>query len=451
MIDILQSAVSFVVAIGILVTVHEFGHFWVARKLGVKVLRFSVGFGKPLFKKTGKDGVEYVVAAIPLGGYVRMLGESDDEVTEANRHQAFNHKPLSVKAAIVIAGPMLNFIFAILAYWLMYTVGIPGQVAMLGEIEPNSIAAHADMKPDEQIVQISEQKTATWSAVNAALLDVVIDSDEFTIHTVTEYGSQRRYTLPVEDRANLLDDKGVVRNLGLNRWRPPVWIGKVVAGGAADKAGFQKGDLVLSADDQSISNWRQWVEYISQRPGQDIKVTVRRSGGETSVTVRPEPVDYEGKTIGRIGVHGHIPDEVRERHLAVEQYGLIEGGFQSISKTWDLSILMLKMLGKMVVGEASHKNISGGITIAQYAGITAELGWLEFVRFLALISISLGVLNLLPIPMLDGGHLLYYVIESVHGRPLSEQAMAMGQQIGISFLFLLMLLAFYNDFNRLFG
>lgn len=451
MIDILQSIISFIVAIGILVTVHEFGHFWVARKLGVRVLRFSVGFGKPLFKKTGRDGVEYVVAAIPLGGYVRMFGEEDDDITESNKHESFNHKPLSVKTAIVVAGPMLNFIFAIAAYWLMYTVGIPGQVAMLGAIQPDSIAAQAGMRPNEQIVRIVEQPTPTWSTVNAALLDAAIDHDRFTIDTMTASGTERRYTLEVVDRANLLDDKGVVHNLGLRPWRPPVWIGKVVADSPAEQAGLEKGDHIIRADKQEIRDWLQWVEYISQRPDQDIEITLLRRGEQVNTIIRPKATTVEGQVIGRIGVQGMIPDDIRRQHLATEQYGFVESAFQSIGKTWDLSVLMLKMLGKMLVGEASHKNISGPITIAQYAGITAELGWLEFVRFLALVSISLGVLNLLPIPMLDGGHLLYYVIESVRGKPLSENAMAVGQQVGITLLFLLMILAFYNDFSRLFG
>lgn len=451
MFDIFQSVVAFTIAIGVLVTIHEFGHFWVARRFGVKVLRFSIGFGKPLIKKVGKDGVEYVVAAIPLGGYVKMFGETDDEVDVSNQHQSFSHKPLRVKSAIVIAGPALNFIFSILAYWLVYMIGIHGQIAVLGEISPGSVAAQAGMQPNEQIVRIGEKETVTWAAVNAALLDAVINYDQFFVYTITEYGASRRYILDVAGRENLLDDQGIVRNLGLQPWQPPVWIGKVVPGGSADKAGFHEGDRIISADGHKIYHWGQWVKYISRRPEQNIQINLDRNGEQITAVIKPQAVIIENQTIGRIGVHGYIPEEVRNKHLVTERYGIASAGIQSVSKTWELSLLMLKMLGKIIIGEASHKNISGPVTIAQYAGVTVELGWLEFIRFLALISISLGVLNLLPIPMLDGGHLLYYVIEFIHGKPLSEQVMAMGQQIGITLLFLLMLLAFYNDFTRLLG
>ena len=451
--EFVQSLVSFIVAIGILVTVHEFGHFWVARKMGVKVLRFSVGFGKPIYSREGRDGTEYVIAAIPLGGYVRMLGEGDDEITEENRHQAFNHKSLKAKAAIVVAGPLFNFIFAVLAYWLMFVVGIPGQIPQVGEITEHSVADRAGMRANEIILGVNSINTPTWSVVNSELLDAVLSDDTVEIHTrAVGYQSTKQYRLIIDDRSVLLDENGLIRNLGIQAWQPPVWIGDITPDGAAQAAGFKKADRVLSVDGQTVNDWKQWVEYISARPGISIAVEIERSGDRQLIMVTPRSVlDDSGKMIGRIGVGRYIPEEVRQQHLAEIKYGAIPALGHALLKTWEFSALTVRMLWRMVIGEASHKNISGPITIAQYAGIAAGLGWLEYVRILAIISISLGVLNLLPIPMLDGGHLLYYVIESVRGGPLPDQAYIIGQQIGIVFLILLMSLAFYNDFSRLLG
>jgi regulator of sigma E protease len=448
-----QSLLSFIVAIGILVTVHEFGHFWVARKVGVKVLRFSVGFGKPLFKRLGKDGTEYVIAAIPLGGYVRMLGEGDDEVTEENRHQAFNFQSLKAKTAIVVAGPLFNFIFAIMAYWLMFVVGIPGQIPQIGSIVEGSIADRAGMRANEIIVSINGNEAQTWSVTNSELLDAVLSDNVLEIQTRTvKYQTPQRYNLSIDDSSALLDDRGLIHNLGIKAWKPPVWIGEVSPDGAAAEAGIRRGDRVLAADGQPVTNWTDWVSYISARPDTPIYVEVEREGEVRVIPVTPRVVvNEDGKLIGRIGVGHHIPDEVRQRHLSEVRYDVLPAFAQAVQKTWEFSALTVRMLGRMIIGEASHKNISGPITIAQYAGVAASLGWLEYVRILAIISISLGVLNLLPIPMLDGGHLLYYVIESIRGGPLSDQAYAIGQQVGILFLLLLMSLAFYNDFSRLLG
>lgn len=449
--EFLVSLLSFIVAIGILVTVHEFGHFWVARKMGVKVLRFSVGFGKPLFKHVGKDETEYVIAAVPLGGFVRMLGEDDDEVTDENRHLAFNHKSLKAKTAIVIAGPLFNFIFAIVAYWLMFVVGIPGQIPQIGEIMPASIADKADMRPDEVIMRVNGNLTLTWSETNAELLDAALSDDVINIETQTINHSLRLYRLTIDDRSVLLDDKGLIHNLGIKAWRPPVWIGEILPGSAAESAGFIKEDRVLAANGEPVKYWSDWVEYIRARSDIPIVVSIERQGIPLTVTVTPAAVIEEGEVIGKIGVGHFIPESVRQQHRSEIKYGPLSALGHAVIKTWEFSALTVRMLGRMIIGEASHKNISGPITIAKYAGIAASLGWLEYVRILAIISISLGVLNLMPIPMLDGGHLLYYVIESVRGGSLSDQAYAIGQQIGIVFLLLLMSLAFYNDFSRLFG
>jgi regulator of sigma E protease len=450
--DFLQGLVAFIVAIGVLVTVHEFGHFWVARKLGVRVLRFSVGFGKPLLRRIGKDGTEYVIAAIPLGGYVRMLGEQDDEINEQNRHEAFNHKSLKAKSAIVIAGPLFNFAFAVIAYWLMFVVGIPGQIPQIGEIVPSSIADKAGMRVNEVITHINGNVTPTWSVTNSELLDAILSDNRVTIRTRTLHQNLHQYILHIDDTSQLLDDNGLLKNLGIISWQPPVWIGEVQAGGAADEAGLIKGDRVLAVDGTAISSWGQWVDYIRHRPNTELQVEIERANDQLVISVVPKPVvSEEGEIIGLIGVGRYIPEELLNAHRAEVKHGPVTALAEAMSKTWEFSALTVRMLGRMLIGEASHKNISGPITIAQYTGIAAGLGWLEYIRILAIISISLGVLNLLPIPMLDGGHLLYYVIESVRGAPLSDQTYAIGQQIGIVILLLLMSLAFYNDFSRLLG
>jgi len=453
MMDLLQTILSFIVAIGILVTVHEFGHFWVARKLGVKILRFSVGFGKPLLRRVDRHGTEFVIAAIPLGGYVRMLGEDDDELTDDNRHLAFNLKPVKSRIAIVLAGPLFNFLFAVAAYWLMYSVGVPGLKPVIGDIVSPSIAARAGMQADEHIISVNGIATPTWAVANTTLLDAALGSDTLSIRTLALNGNAgREYRLELGDGSSLLDEKGIIHNLGILPWRAPVWIGDITTGSAADLAGLQKGDRVIRADGIAIENWEQWVDYISARADTPIQLELERAGTALMLEVTPKPfIRDDGKSIGRIGVNSFVPDEVRRQHLAVVRYSPLAALGKAASETTALSILMLRMLGRMVIGDVSHKNISGPITIAQYAGASAGHSWLEFVRFLALISISLGVLNLLPIPMLDGGHLLYYVIESVRGGPLSEQAQTFGQQVGIILLVLLMGLAFYNDFARLAG
>jgi len=454
--DLAYSVLFFVVAIGVLVTVHEFGHFWVARRLGVKVLRFSVGFGRPLWsRRAGADATEYVVATIPLGGYVKMLDEHEGEVPAAERHRAFNRKPLGVRTAVVAAGPAFNFLFAVLAYWLVLVIGVNGLKSLVGEVEPGSPAAQAGVRAEDRVVAVDGRETPTWEAVVQTVLGRALDEEHVPVTVVRADGSRERLTL---DLSHIVVDEltrgRFFETFGMQPRRPslPPVIDRVQSGGAAEAAGLQAGDRVVSANGTPIESWQAWVEYVRGHAGERLEVVVERHGTRTQVTLTPEAVQSEGETIGRIGAWPAPPPEEELSTLYVTQR---EGPLTAVGgafvQTWDTTALTLRMLWKMVLQEVSVENLSGPISIAQYAGYTAQIGAARFFEFLAIVSISLGILNLLPIPVLDGGHLLYYVIEFFKGRPLSEEAQAAGQRVGIVLLVGLMGLAFYNDLARLFG
>lgn len=450
----LVSALSFLVAIGVLITVHEFGHFWVARRLGVRVLRFSIGFGKPLWKRVGgADQTEYVLAAIPLGGYVKMLDEHEGDVEPAELHRAFNRQPLWRRTAIVSAGPVFNFLFAIVAYWAVFMGGVEGVKPVIGEVAEASIAASGGLQQGDELVAVDGKRTQTWDIATLALLDTAMEGEVSRIEVRRE-GTLRMVELDLSRDNRLLEGTFILETLGIRPWRPvlPPVIDRVVSGGAADTAGLRGGDLIISADDQPIDDWAAWVDYVQSHPGQPIAVGIERDGARTSIQLTPEPVSDGGTgTVGRIGAYVRMPQGLGESMRTEVRYGPVDALTESLRKSWSMSVLMLKMLGKMVVGEASVENLSGPISIAQYAGQSASVGLVPFIMFLAVISISLGIINLLPIPLLDGGHLLYYMIEAVKGGPLSETAQALGQRFGIAFLILLMGLAFYNDLSRVFG
>ncbi len=451
--SVLVSVISFIVAIGVLITVHEFGHFWVARRLGVKVLKFSVGFGRPLWSRRGKvDGTEYVIAAIPLGGYVKMLDEHEGDVTPEERARAFNRQALWKRSAIVVAGPVANFLFAIVAYWLVFVSGVEGTRPVIGEVEPASIAATSGFLAEDEIVAVAGQATPTWDATTLALLDAAIEGGGTDVE-VRRSGSLRLVRLELGSGTEVLEGKFILEAIGLSPWRPriaPV-IDRVLDGGAADAGGLRGGDRVLSADGEPMEDWGQWVEYVRARPGQRLSITVDRDGARLALTLEPERIEENGQPIGRIGAYPRVPPDLLEGMRAEVRYGPLEALGRSLAKTYRMSVLMLKMLGKMLVGQASIENISGPISIAQYAGQSASIGVVPFVLFLAVISISLGIINILPIPLLDGGHLLYYAVELIKGSPLSEAAQILGQKMGIVLLLLLMGLAFYNDLARLIG
>lgn len=447
------SLVSFIVVIGVLVTVHEYGHFWVARRLGVKVLRFSIGFGKPLWTRNfGKDATELVVAAIPLGGYVKMLDEREGEVAEEELERAFNRQPVSTRIAVVVAGPAANFLFAILAYWIMFVSGVTGLKPVVGEVLPSSYAAAAGIRAGDEILSIENQPTPTWETAIMALLTANLDGKNIVNLRVVDSAGNERYLQAFFGTPDaLLKKGGVLDNFGLGPWRPPAVIERLVEGGAGERAGILPGDKVVHAGDTPISNWEQWVEYVRARPGERITMQVMRQGKVVELSVTPDRESENGNSIGRIGAYVQLPGEQERATMrVVVRYGLLEAVPEALYKTWDVTTLTLRTLWKMVNGRASVENLSGPISIARYAGQSASVGLATFLGFLGIVSVSLGVLNLLPVPILDGGHLLFYLVEIVKGSPLSETAQLVGQKIGITLLLALMSLAFYNDLVRLF-
>ena len=448
----LISLLAFIVAIGVLVTVHEFGHFWVARRLGVKVLRFSIGFGKPLWQRRfGADNTELVVAAIPLGGYVKMLDEHEGEVPATELDRAFNRQPVRSRMAIVVAGPLFNFLFAIAVYWLMFVAGVPGLRPVVGAVMPDSYAEQAGIVSGDEILAVGATATPTWETTVLALLDASLGGHDAVALTVrSSQGVERHLLASFESSDQLLKKGGVLENFGLTPWQPPAVIDRLIEDGAGARAGLQPGDRIVQADAVAISSWSRWVDYVRARPGQLIEVRVLRSGQETVLGLTPDSVADAGQTIGRIGAYVRLPDDDQRATMrVVVRYGPLQAVSEALGKTWDVTTLTLRTLWKMVSGGASVENLSGPISIAQYAGQSAVVGLAAFLGFLGIVSVSLGVLNLLPIPVLDGGHLLYYLLELVKGSPVSEATQLLGQKIGIALLLALMTLAFYNDLIRL--
>lgn len=451
---ILWSILAFIVAIGILVTVHEFGHYWVARRAGIKVLRFSVGFGRPLLRwRRGADRTEYVIAAIPLGGYVKMLDEREAEVPEAERHRAFNVQPLYKRTAVVLAGPLFNFLFAVLAYMAIGMLGTVEMRPVLGPVAQDTPAAEAGFQEGDELLAIDGRDTPTWQRTAMALVDAGFHRDDIPVEVRGEDGRARALVLDM----TLAGDIGRADNLlalaGFRPWTPPLdpLLGHVVEDGPAARAGLVAGDRIVAVNGEPIDEWRALVEWIEQHPGETLTLTIEREGQRESVQARLDSVEAGGRTIGQLGVGPEVPEGAYERLYREVQYGPVGALGHGLASTWDASILTVKILGRMVIGQASLQNLSGPLTIGQFAGDTASLGVVPFLGFLAIVSISLGIINLLPIPILDGGHLLYFAVEAVRGKPLSEYAQAVGQQVGLLLLFLLMGLAFYNDLARLFG
>ncbi len=451
--EILFKILAFIVAIGILVTVHEFGHFWVARRLGVRVLRFSIGFGRPLLRRLGRDGTEYVVAAIPLGGYVKMLDEREGDVPPEQRDQAFNRKPLWARNAVVVAGPMFNFLFAILAYWLVFVAGTVELRPIIGPVAEATPAARAGLSEGDELLRIAGEPTPTWQRALMVLLVEGVGATALPVTVRTAEGRDRATTLNVAAAGQLGAERDVLGSLGLQPYMPTIdpVIGEVVSGAPGDEAGLMSGDAIVSIDGEPVGDWVAAVEAIQARPGATVPIVVRRDGGERTLTVALERVEAGGEVIGRLGAGPQVDPALYEDLRREVRYGPLDAVQRSVTATWELTSLTLQLMWQMAIGEASIKNLSGPINIADFAGQSASLGLAQFLKFLAVVSVSLGVLNLLPVPILDGGHLLYNTIEWIRGRPLSEHAQGVGVQIGLIMLFMLMSVAFYNDLARLFG
>jgi regulator of sigma E protease len=447
--SLLVTLLAFVVALGTLIVIHELGHYSVARLCGVKVLRFSVGFGAPLWRRRfGPDQTEWVVAAFPIGGYVKMLDEREGDVMPQERDRAFNRQSVYRRIAIVAAGPIANFLLAIVVYWAVFLHGVPGVKPVLGAALPASPAAQAGVASGETILRIGDQPVTTWEDVRWVLLEQAVDKHSVSVEVQNEKGqiAFRRLDLSGLGAADL--DSDFLNKIGLTRFSPAV-IGQVLAGKAGERAGLRAGDVVLAVDAKPITSWEELVAAVQPSAGKQLVLTIQRGNETLEIPVVPEGVEEGGRSVGRIGVARDVA--LLEKQLIQVRYGPVAALGQAVVKTWDISVLSLQMLGKMITGQVSLKNLSGPITIADYAGQSAQMGWLYYLRFIALISISLGVLNLLPVPVLDGGHLMYYIVEIIKGRPVSERALEIGQRIGMVVLFSLMAFAIYNDIHRLVG
>jgi regulator of sigma E protease len=450
----LFTILSFVVAIGILVSVHEFGHFWVARKLGVKVLRFSIGFGPALWKRTGKvDSTEYVVAAIPLGGYVKMLDEREGEVAEEEVHRAFNRQSLSVRSAVVAAGPLFNFLFAILAYWMIFVSGDVGTKPVVGQVDPATIAYQAGFQVGDEIISTSGKETSTWESFIYTLISESSGDEDIVVLVRDVRENQRERIFPIDRMASVMEEKDFISKIGFEVARPklPAVVGDLVPGESAQVSGLTSGDKILTIAGEEVEDWPGLVAYIQKHPDTTQEITIDRNGEVKSLNLKIGKLKVKDQVVGRIGAGVHIPEGLLDDYRSEIKLDPISAVGASLSKTWDMSIFMLRMLGKMVTGKASIDNLGGPISIAQTAGKSASFGALYFLKFLAIVSISLAVLNLLPVPVLDGGHLLFFFVEAIKGSPLSEQVQMVGQKIGIIALLLLMGVAFYVDISRMLG
>lgn len=448
----LLSILAFLVCIGILVAVHEYGHFWVARRLGVRVLRYSLGFGYKLWGRTSpRTGTEFRVCAIPFGGYVKMLDEREGPVDEADKPYAFNRQHPLKRIAIVFAGPGVNILFAIFAYWLVLMIGVSAIKPVIGSVPSGSEAAQAGLTKGDRIVAVGSTDIQTWQALRLTLLERALDGGRVRLTVVEQDGSRYRTYMQLQ---------GVPKNpaklfpkLGLSPYRPPATpvVARIMPDTPAARSGLQAGDKILAVGGQAMKSPRALVKWIEAHPGDKARLKVKRDGEILTLTVTLGRGTENGKTVGHLGVAIGVDLQAWKAMRTTRQFGPLEAIPAAVSKTWDVTVLTLQLMGQMIVGDISWHNISGPIRIAQYAGQTASIGLAAFIGFMALVSISLAIINLLPIPVLDGGHLLYYAIEWIRGRPLPESVQNAGQQAGLVALMLLMGVAFYNDILHLLG
>ena len=447
--DIVWSVVGFIVAMSVLVCFHEFGHYWVARRMGVKVLRFSLGWGKPFKTFVTRDGVEWSIAPLPIGGYVKMLDEREGPVPAGLRHLAFNNQSVAKRAAIVAAGPVFNFALAIALYWLVFIVGVQGLKPLIAEPPPGSAAAAAGLHEGDEVLAVDGEAVQVWSVLGTELIDRVLDGKSLQL-TVRGKGEA-----PREVRLDLtgvrVDPEVLFDDLGLAPFEPkaaPILRG-LEPGMPAEAAGLRDDDRVLSINGEVINGAAQLVKWIRARPGEVVQMQIDRGGERIERQVVLASAVADGKTYGRLGAGVAMPPDLWQDLRAERRLDAVAAVPAAAEQTWRMSWLTLRMLGRMVIGDVSVKNVSGPIQIAQVAGDSARIGLVSFLSFMAIVSVSLGVLNLLPVPVLDGGHLLLFAIEWVKGRPLSERAVAASQYLGMAFIGMLMVLAFYNDIMRL--
>lgn len=450
MLSVLWNLAAFIIALGVLITVHEFGHFWVARRCGIRVERFSIGFGKALWRRFDKQGTEFIIALIPLGGYVKMLDERVEPVAPEMRHSAFNNKTVGQRAAVIAAGPIANFLFAIFAYWLVFIIGVPGVRPVVGDITPNSIAAQAQIAKGTELKAIDGIETPDWDAVRMALVAKI--GDRQTIVTVAPFGTNQRQDkiLDLQHWAFEPDKQDPVASLGIQPRSAQIdtVLAEVQSDSAAQKAGLQAGDRNVKVDGQPLTQWMTFVNLVRDNPGRALVLDIERQGSPLSVTLTPDTKSTKGKAEGFAGVVPKViplPDEYK----TVRQYGPFAAIAEATDKTWQLMSLTVRMLGKLITGDVKLNNLSGPISIAQGAGMSAEFGLIYYLMFLALISVNLGIINLFPLPVLDGGHLLFLAIEKLKGGPVSERVQDFSYRIGSILLVLLMGLALFNDFSRL--
>ena len=445
----MQSLIFFIIALSLLVVIHEFGHYWVARRCGVKVLRFSVGFGQKLWSKQLKNGTEFVIAALPLGGYVKMLDEREAPVAEAELDQAFNRQPLRNRVAIVSAGPIANLLFAVFAYWVIMVTGVPGLKPIIDDVTADSPAAMAQLIPGEEIIAVNGKATPTVNSLFQQWLKFALSGETVTLTTrITDIESTKQLTLP---KLGLDDAGSLFSQIGIKTVQPdmPPILGEIVADSPAERAGLQTGDELISADGKQLSSWQAWVALIQSSADEEMSIEILRDGQVEQLDITPVA---DENNVGRIGAavntEGYeIPAELRSEL----RYGPLAAIPQAFSQTWQFSVTTLSGLWGMLIGTVSSDNLGGPIAIAQFAGDSAQQGLIAFISFLAMISISLGILNLLPVPVLDGGHLLMYFFEWVRGKPLPESVQIQGQKIGLFLILLLMVFAFTNDIARLIG
>lgn len=450
--NLLHTIAAFIVALGILIVVHEYGHYLVARLCGVKVLRFSVGFGRTLLRwQRGPDDTEWVIAAVPFGGYVKMLDEREGPVPPHEVARAFNRQSVWKRFLIVVAGPLFNFVFAVAVYAGLFMHGLPEARPVLAEPASGTLAAAAGLHAGDTVRATDGDPLATWQDLRWRVLQAALQAKPIRLETLDERGHIGDTTLDLSGFSAADVEGDVLDRAGLRLYRAPLApiLGRLVSGGAAERSGLKEGDHVASVDGRPVDTWEALVNVIRASPGVRLHVAVERAGHALALDVVPEPIQNGDARIGRIGAAPYVPPGQIDRILIRVQYGPLESLAKALDKTFSISAFSLKMLGKMIVGEISWRHLSGPVTIADFAGQSAQLGWVSYLTFLALISISLGVLNLLPVPLLDGGHLMYYAIEIIKGRPVSERAMELGQRVGLALLLVMMAFAFYNDLNRL--